>query len=332
MTPTSATSSNRATENIRWSGFETEEMKHLSCSLLFQTDAEYVAQIVDLVSGQSVLHHGCLMLPERSSWGVIKLHTKRRLGVFPASITIGGLCQYTKQDEEDFRMHYLSRKERSHLGLEQTWDLDLPDSRAFCCCPNCAKSQTPGKEYFLVFYPMAQSHITAARAPPVLSTCTMCRLMCVPCLISILQDLEFSSVANGYERYRGPVLNTLERVLSLPVLQRNGIGVNVPTTVAWALNFGYWQKSGLLESLERLNSSESIAASGVHRVPVYDSRNKKRECLVCRKKHSKLVCSNCKLAVYCSRECQKKDWKRHRIADCNQIPLSTSTVHKVNDK
>jgi hypothetical protein len=317
MSSTSSASSNRA--NIRWSGFETDEMKQVSCSLLFQTDAEYVAQIVDLVPGKRTVDPRCDWILKFPSWGVIKLHAKR-LGVFPESCTIGGLCKYTMQDEEDFSMQYLSRKERSNMGRNQISALDWPDYRAFCCCPLCAKSQTPGKEYYLVLYPMAQSHITAALASPVISTRGMCRLMCVPCLISILRGLAFTSVANGYEMYRGPVLDTLEQVKNLPVLQRNGIGVIIPTSPAWTLYVGLWVNSGLLETLESEDGKTAgVAASGVVATPMIysdDIRNKKGECLVCCKAQSKLVCTRCKWAVYCSRECQKKDWKRHKIADC----------------
>lgn len=31
-----------------------------------------------------------------------------------------------------------------------------------------------------------------------------------------------------------------------------------------------------------------------------------------------LKCSRCKVATYCSRECQRKDWKRHKHTECHQ--------------
>ena len=38
-------------------------------------------------------------------------------------------------------------------------------------------------------------------------------------------------------------------------------------------------------------------------------------CDVCNKP-GMFECQNCREAVYCSRECQKKDWEEHRLYDC----------------
>ena len=46
-------------------------------------------------------------------------------------------------------------------------------------------------------------------------------------------------------------------------------------------------------------------------------------CFVCQKENPK-ICSHCHSISYCSKECQKKDWKRHKI-ECN----SNITVQQI---
>lgn len=49
--------------------------------------------------------------------------------------------------------------------------------------------------------------------------------------------------------------------------------------------------------------------------------NEKRECNYCHKceDEEKLKrCSRCKKILYCSKECQKEDWKKHKI-ECDKI-------------
>jgi len=41
-------------------------------------------------------------------------------------------------------------------------------------------------------------------------------------------------------------------------------------------------------------------------------------CDSCSQANPRMLCSHCHLAHYCSRECQRKDWKEHKLA-CSQI-------------
>eukprot|EP00033_Pygsuia_biforma_P002520 GCRY01002791.1.p1 GENE.GCRY01002791.1~~GCRY01002791.1.p1 ORF type:complete len:120 (-),score=11.00 GCRY01002791.1:69-392(-) len=41
-------------------------------------------------------------------------------------------------------------------------------------------------------------------------------------------------------------------------------------------------------------------------------KNDLNSCEVCGKTEDLLSCARCRLVQYCSRECQKKDWKQHK--------------------
>ena len=40
-------------------------------------------------------------------------------------------------------------------------------------------------------------------------------------------------------------------------------------------------------------------------------------CAKCGKSHSTMICSACRNVVYCSQDCQREDWKRHK-KDCRR--------------
>mmetsp|Transcript_23669 Transcript_23669/g.65707 ORF Transcript_23669/g.65707 Transcript_23669/m.65707 type:complete len:140 (-) Transcript_23669:1046-1465(-) len=53
----------------------------------------------------------------------------------------------------------------------------------------------------------------------------------------------------------------------------------------------------------------------------------KRKCQACQKEASK-KCSRCNLAWYCSVECQKKDWKKHRSVCNSEFQSNQYELHK----
>lgn len=50
-------------------------------------------------------------------------------------------------------------------------------------------------------------------------------------------------------------------------------------------------------------------------------------CNNCSKENAKLRCSKCKLVYYCSNECQKQDWKKHKLI-CNNNPENENNLTK----
>ncbi|KAK3594343.1 hypothetical protein CHS0354_004697 [Potamilus streckersoni] len=49
-----------------------------------------------------------------------------------------------------------------------------------------------------------------------------------------------------------------------------------------------------------------------------DNEGKKEICFVCSSRHSVKLCGRCKGIPYCSKECQKRDWGRHK-QECNKV-------------
>ena len=70
------------------------------------------------------------------------------------------------------------------------------------------------------------------------------------------------------------------------------------------------QESTSTDSPQKQETKEPQKKDAEARVPVGD-------CTVCDKK-AKLLCSACKFAFYCTRECQKSGWKSHK-EDCKAL-------------
>ena len=51
----------------------------------------------------------------------------------------------------------------------------------------------------------------------------------------------------------------------------------------------------------------------------------------CRQPHSKLRCARCKRIVYCSKECQVADWRRHKHAECEAKSKKKIEVLEIAD-
>ena len=70
------------------------------------------------------------------------------------------------------------------------------------------------------------------------------------------------------------------------------------------------QEPSSTDSPQKQESKDPQKKDAEARVPVGD-------CTVCDKK-AKLLCSACKFAFYCTRECQKSGWKSHK-EDCKAL-------------
>jgi hypothetical protein len=62
-----------------------------------------------------------------------------------------------------------------------------------------------------------------------------------------------------------------------------------------------------------LNGAKNLDLDNVHFAPVPEGGEPHLECDYCGEQISrKLTCSSCHFAIYCKRDCQKGDWKRHK--------------------
>lgn len=71
-----------------------------------------------------------------------------------------------------------------------------------------------------------------------------------------------------------------------------------------------WMESILPLDLDKHRSAISKLES--------ESLEKEKGCYVCNAKEAKsggklMICTGCRKVTYCSQECQKKDWKQHKI-------------------
>jgi MYND finger len=159
--------------------------------------------------------------------------------------------------------------------------------------------------------------------------------------------------------FRGrPILQSLRELSALPFVQRSGIILQDHPNIQDAFVMQYvWKILGLFRALEARESalfsekmahfapasetvslgiindgrtSRSISSNGEqqqrqgsqqqHLVPGPKRFNWEKKCLVCLKVDpSNHCCSRCHWAVYCSKACQKKDWKRHKVVDCKPV-------------
>lgn len=66
---------------------------------------------------------------------------------------------------------------------------------------------------------------------------------------------------------------------------------------------------------KNLKKSNQVSSGGIYAV-TYSANGDTMEqvCMVCEKRQGKLKkCSACHVTCYCSAECQKKDWKEHKL-------------------
>jgi len=239
----------------------------------------------------------------------------------PKLLALGGMCRYTKADYKEFKIMMRSKKEGRESGLGSNSNYSWPDVMAFQTCPACAKTCKFNKQYWLVYNMIYQDkgggvgeRIVAARL--------QCQLMCLSC---------FDGLVDGNQNFAGTltsIQDTLAAMPGMPVLVGPGPHSNISNTdgkkivSAWAL-LCKWEGQGIFQNL-----SDSIM-NVFHGHGFFQSPDEAKvakadatTCLVCAKSlpdGRALQCSRCKTATYCSPECQRQDWRRHRAIDCVDV-------------
>ena len=151
----------------------------------------------------------------------------------------------------------------------------------------------------------------------------MPRILCSGCLEQLCSDVKLSESSS---------LSVWEAITRFPSASfrlrdnSNNLGGSFDLHEAW-------EESGLFQAFT--NHLVEAKTSGMHRkgspVGAADLRsgynptlaasgkNIEYSCRVCARelsKEARKVCSRCKKVTYCSHQCQKTDWRRHKKVEC----------------
>jgi len=212
-------------------------------------------------------------------------------------------------------------------------------------------------EYWLLFYPLLQ--ITVMKGSQMtLGTRTICRLTCLECMEDLLEGMTLRvrpATMNGRRpalSFTLPANEVLAEAGSASFLEdgppRPETHPHVDDILdAWTL-YNLWEHSGAWEALQNdyrivlsrsMHSDNGADNAGSNQDAVQPKksrgnrlsqpprgerrrRHKLVTCDTCKKRQSyqrMKKCSRCRNATYCSIECQKKDWPKHK-AVCKRIP------------
>jgi hypothetical protein len=248
-----------------------------------------------------------------------------------APCSVVGKCILTEACVKEMTEIHLSSKEQRKIGRASYSHMTWPDVNAFLTCPVCGVKNTVGGPYYMIFYSMAQLQTTAV--PFALAGRRAVRLMCMGCMYHISRN----QVPTNTEIVLGPGVLVQEYLEATSVTSffRNGLSKVHETLTARRLYYLWLLESPelsasvenafVVEICALVNSLHEEMAGGMQHAEMPGRRELKRQakakvetglCLVCKKANSKSVCSICKRAVYCGKDCQRKDWKRHKIVEC----------------
>jgi MYND finger len=206
-----------------------------------------------------------------------------------------------------------------------------PDVRCLLLCPVCENMAQPDGDYWMLYYPLLQL------IPPVtFGTRTTQRLTCGSCMESLVQGISCKSLAGEH----GTMMERLEALPNATFLDGpdNPILSKMTNTdlSAWDLyslwiNSGAWEANEIVcrEWLQEVLGNRASLAPNPNLLPgqvkmdadIGRAKNdlKKQADSTCRTCSKEMLpqdvmrCSRCKKAAYCNRECQKKDWPRHKL-------------------
>jgi hypothetical protein len=317
----------------RFSGLEIEEMKKTGSTLLFPSDSDFEFELTAFKNSNA----GGSAFPSKEGFLLtFRAHSKFSK-TLQAPCAIGGLCNLTEACLKNFTEIHLPAKEQRKLGLKPP-EMKWPNVDAFLTCPKCAAKAKVGGSYYLIFYSMLQLQNTAA--PFVLSSRVATRLMCTNCMFGICQG---EKIPKNLARVGLETDMTVFECLghgNVPIFFQGGRMVTShneeEVLTAWRL---YWSvlRLSFLPALEakfgqeiqmagQALLTEMRAAGGIstNKQTLAPKEVKKRAkdmnkagiCFVCKKGDSKNKCARCKKVSYCGTGCQRKDWKRHKLAEC----------------
>jgi hypothetical protein len=307
-------------------------MKKTGSSLLFPSDSDFEFELTAFENSNA----GGTAFPRKEGFLLTFRAYSKFSKTLQAPCAVGGLCKLTEACLKNFTEIHLPAKEQRKLGLKAP-EMKWPDVEAFLTCPKCSAKSKVGGSYYLIFYSILQLQDTAV--PFVHASRVALRLMCANCMFGICQG---DKIPKNLERVGlEPDLTVFECLGhgNVPIFFQGGRMVSSQNEeellTAWRL---YWSvlRLSFLPSLEAafcqeigragkslLVEMKTAGLSPTERLLSPKEREKRAKdmnkagiCFVCRKENSKNKCSRCKKVSYCGTACQRKDWKRHKIAEC----------------
>jgi len=321
----------------RWSGLETKEMQKIGSTLLFPSDSDFQFELTEFegthpLGAQSAIGgRKAFLLVFRAQ----STHSK----TLEAPCVIAGKCKFTKECLKEFTEISLPKKEQKKLGRDTYSELDWPGVDRVLCCPLCAHQAHVGGTYYLIFYSMMQYLSTSV--PHVLGGRPSARLVCLQCMFK----MSHGKIPMNTEICGGPTVSVHEYLESsgttVPVFMRDGSVVDIgELSTAMRLHaewlFGYVSSvedafnqemkvkaTSLLQEMlgPRAKIPDSGTEAGQKAVnKQVEAMRKPGFCWVCNKEGSHKTCSICSKAEYCGKLCQRRDWKRHKVAFMECVP------------
>ena len=116
---------------------------------------------------------------------IIQLNVRTDDDVLPFQVTVGGPCNYTKQDKKDFEIMMRTKHQSLKMHLPPNGENDWPDYKAFETCPICCQRAKPGgnDRYWLLFH-----HILQRTLDGNIAVRAVCRLTCEDCFEEMIED------------------------------------------------------------------------------------------------------------------------------------------------
>lgn len=270
-----------------WSGLETPGMKEAKCSLLLPRDAGSAAfqpKIKPLPAQRVLVYQDKGYNPTQGLYGgqnfnvdfpgctILQLEpVMLNPATMPVTLTVGGKCHFTLDNYKDFRVMMRTKEQSQEMNIAPNGNFDWPDVHGLMVCPVCGTtaempSQSTRKArqhyYWMLFYPLMQIAVVGQKMT--VGTRTICRLTCVECFKSLIENMTLRVTNKPPDQQRRPsalswslpVLDVLEEAGSISFL---GEGPPTPRPKshpcpddimdAWTL-YNMWEQSGAWEALQ----------------------------------------------------------------------------------